>query len=142
MRRSWGPLVSAVLVISVASCSGPVSAPVAFDQVVWLGGESAAFSPDAPRLRMADALVSSRTLYWPAVARGDEDAVPAMRDWAVKLEAKSKYVVSSTRTDFPWTNSHHIAGDLRTSVQNLKEAILQACSSAAANSRPNWTGWI
>src|SRR5436190_910568 len=52
--------------------------------------------------------------YWPAVARGDEEAPPAMREWAVKLEAKPKYVVSSTRTDFPWTNSHHIAGDLRT----------------------------
>ena len=51
--------------------------------------------------------------YWPAVARGDEEAPPALREWAVKLEAKPKYVVSSTRKDFPWTNSHHIAGDLR-----------------------------
>jgi dihydrofolate reductase len=54
--------------------------------------------------------------YWPMVARGDEDAPPAMREWAIKLEAKPKYVVSSTRTHFPWTNSHHIAGDLRTGV--------------------------
>ena len=60
--------------------------------------------------------------YWPAVARGDEKAPPTMREWAVKLEAKPKYVVSSTRTDFPWTNSHHVAGDLRTSVQKLKDA--------------------
>src|SRR5690606_5114886 len=35
--------------------------------------------------------------YWPAVARGDEEAPPAIREWAVKLEAKPKYVVSSTR---------------------------------------------
>ena len=48
--------------------------------------------------------------YWPAVARGDEKLPPAMREWAVKLDAKPKYVVSSTRKDFPWTNSHHIAG--------------------------------
>ena len=60
--------------------------------------------------------------YWPAVARGDREAPPAIREWAVKLEAKPKYVVSTTRTDFPWTNSHHLAGDLRTSVQNLKDA--------------------
>src|SRR5262249_34525432 len=60
--------------------------------------------------------------YWPAVARGDEEAPPAMREWAVKLEAKPKYVVSSTRKDFPWTNSHHIAGDLREGVQKVKEA--------------------
>jgi dihydrofolate reductase len=60
--------------------------------------------------------------YWPAVACGDEEALPAMRDWAVKLEAKPKYVVSSTRTGFSWTNSHHIAGDLRTGVQELKDA--------------------
>src|SRR2546421_191269 len=60
--------------------------------------------------------------YWPAVASGDEEAPPAMREWAVKLGAKPKYVVSSTRKDFPWTNSHHIAGDLREGVQKLKDA--------------------
>ncbi len=60
--------------------------------------------------------------YWPAVARGDKDAPPAMREWAVKLEPKPKYVVSSMRKDFPWTNSRHIAGDLRTGVQELKHA--------------------
>jgi dihydrofolate reductase len=60
--------------------------------------------------------------YWPAVARGDTEAPAAMRAWAVKLEAKPKYVVSSTRTDFPWTHSHHIVGDLRTGVQMLKDA--------------------
>jgi dihydrofolate reductase len=61
--------------------------------------------------------------HWPAVARGDTEAPMALRDWAVKLEAKPKYVVSSTRTDFPWANSHHIAGgDLRAGVQKLKDA--------------------
>jgi hypothetical protein len=39
--------------------------------------------------------------YWPAVARGEVEAPPAIRAWAVKLEAKPKYVVSSTRKDFP-----------------------------------------
>ncbi len=60
--------------------------------------------------------------YWPAVARGDEEAPQAIREWAVKLEAKPKYVVSTTRTRFPWTHSHHLAGDLRSSVQTLKDA--------------------
>ncbi|MCA9194286.1 MAG: dihydrofolate reductase family protein [Planctomycetales bacterium] len=60
--------------------------------------------------------------YWPAVARGDVDAPPTIREWAIKLEAKPKYVVSSTRHEFPWTNSHHIAGDIRSGVQKLKEA--------------------
>ncbi|MCJ2052606.1 dihydrofolate reductase family protein [Methylobacterium sp. J-070] len=60
--------------------------------------------------------------YWPAVARSDVEAPPAIRAWAVKLEAKPKYVVSSTRTAFPWTNSHHVVGDLRTSIQRLKDA--------------------
>ena len=58
--------------------------------------------------------------YWPSVARGEVEAPPAIRDWAVKLEAKPKYVVSSTRSTFPWNNSHHIAGDLREAVQTLK----------------------
>jgi dihydrofolate reductase len=60
--------------------------------------------------------------YWPAVARGDTEAPAAMRAWAVKLEAKPKYVVSSTREDFPWNNSHPIVGDLRAAVNNLKGA--------------------
>jgi dihydrofolate reductase len=60
--------------------------------------------------------------YWPAVARGDVKTPPTIREWALKLESKPKYVVSSTRTGFPWTNSHHIAGDLRTSVKALKDA--------------------
>ena len=60
--------------------------------------------------------------YWPAVARGDIEAPATLLEWARKLEAKSKYVVSSTRMDFPWTNSHHINGDLRTAIQKLKDA--------------------
>jgi dihydrofolate reductase len=60
--------------------------------------------------------------YWPSVARGDVDAPPALREWAVKLETKPKYVVSSTRSDFPWNNSHHITGDLASAVQQLKLA--------------------
>jgi dihydrofolate reductase len=61
-------------------------------------------------------------VYWPLVARGDVEAPPALREWAVKLEEKPKYVVSSKRTDFPWNNSHRITGDLRTAVQALKDA--------------------
>jgi dihydrofolate reductase len=60
--------------------------------------------------------------YWPAVARGEADVPPTMREWAIQLNAKPKYVVSSTRSEFPWNNSHQIVGDLRTGVQNLTDA--------------------
>ena len=60
--------------------------------------------------------------YWPAVARGEVEAPAAIREWATKLEAKPKYVVSSTRKDFAWTNTRHLAGELRTEVQALKDA--------------------
>ncbi|WP_448720559.1 dihydrofolate reductase family protein [Microbacterium natoriense] len=76
----------------------------------------------------ADAMLWGRTTYemmesyWPAVARGDVEAPQALREWAIKLDAKPKHVVSSTRDDFPWTNSHHLTGDLRTAVQELKNA--------------------
>src|SRR5574337_134012 len=73
--------------------------------------------------------------YWPAVARGDVEAPPTIREWAVKLEAKPKYVVSSTREDFAWANSHHIVGDLRMGEQKLKDAtpagVLLGSSSLA-----------
>ncbi len=73
--------------------------------------------------------------YWPAVARGELKAPLAMREWAVKLEAKPKYVVSSTRKDFPWTNSHHVSDNLRTGVQKIKDAnsagvLLGSCQLA------------
>lgn len=60
--------------------------------------------------------------YWPAVARGEQPAPPAVRAWADKLDAKPKYVVSSTRRDYPWKHSHHLAGDLAAGVQALKAA--------------------
>lgn len=63
--------------------------------------------------------------YWPAVANGEVEATQALRDWAVKLETKPKHVVSSTRSDFPWNNSHRISGDLREGVQRLKDATPQ-----------------
>ena len=58
---------------------------------------------------------------WPQVAR-DRNAKPADRNWAKKLEAKPKYVVSTTRRDFPWCNTHHVEGDLAQAVTALKEA--------------------
>jgi dihydrofolate reductase len=57
--------------------------------------------------------------YWPAVAR-DETAPPAERDWAQKLNRKLKYVVSRSRSDFPWENSVHLSGDLREAIVALK----------------------
>src|SRR6185295_3664003 len=72
------------------------------------------------------AMLFGRTTYelmedaWPAVAR-DEKAPPAMREWAVKLEAKPKYVVSASRRDFPWDNTFRVEGDLEEAVRQLKE---------------------
>ncbi|MFC4375471.1 dihydrofolate reductase family protein [Nocardia halotolerans] len=71
--------------------------------------------------------------YWPAVAGGEQAAPPAMREWAIKLEAKPKYVVSSTRKDFPWNNTHHLTGDLHTSVQRLKDATPEGVLLGSGN---------
>jgi dihydrofolate reductase len=60
--------------------------------------------------------------YWPAVALGEIEVPPAMREWAVKLQTKPKYVASSTRSKFPWANSRHIGDDLRLDVERLKHA--------------------
>ena len=74
----------------------------------------------------AGAMLWGRVTYelmesaWPALAR-DENAPRAMREWARKLEAKPKYVVSASRRDFPWNNTFRIAGDLREAVTQLKE---------------------
>jgi dihydrofolate reductase len=78
----------------------------------------------------AGAMLWGRVTYemmesaWPAVAR-DESAPRAMREWARKLEAKPKYVVSATRRDFPWNNTFLLEGDLRGAVTRLKERTPQ-----------------
>ena len=78
----------------------------------------------------AGAMLWGRVTYelmesaWPAVAR-DENAPRAMREWARKLEAKPKYVVSGSRRDFPWTNSIRLEGDLHEAVKQLKEKTPQ-----------------
>ena len=74
----------------------------------------------------AGAMLFGRTTYelmedaWPAVAR-DEQAPRASREWARKLEAKPKYVVSASRHDFPWSNTFRVEGDLHEAVRQLKE---------------------
>jgi len=71
------------------------------------------------------AMLFGRTTYelmeeaWPAVAR-DAEAPRAMREWAQKLEAKAKYVVSGSRSDFPWVNTIQVEGDLREAIAALK----------------------
>jgi dihydrofolate reductase len=62
--------------------------------------------------------------YWPAVAR-DENAPRAERDWALALEAMPKYVVSSSRRDFPWNNTFRVEGELYDAVRQLKEKTPQ-----------------
>jgi len=78
----------------------------------------------------AGAMLWGRVTYelmesaWPAVAR-DENAPRATREWARKLEAKPKYVVSASRRDFPWNNTFRLEGDLREAVTQLKEKTPQ-----------------
>lgn len=61
MRRSQKSPAVLIVATFLAGCSGSQSSPVPFDRTRWLEGEGANFSP-APRLRMADGLLSSRTL--------------------------------------------------------------------------------
>lgn len=74
----------------------------------------------------AGAMLWGRTTYemmedvWPVVAR-DEKAPRALREWAQKLDAKPKYVVSASRHDFPWSNTVRLAGDLHEAVTELKQ---------------------
>lgn len=75
----------------------------------------------------AGAMLFGRRTYelmedaWPAVAR-DPGADPVSRAWARKLEAKPKYVVSTTRSEFPWANTHLVGRDLTRAVKALKRA--------------------
>ncbi len=74
----------------------------------------------------AGAMLFGRITYelmesaWPAVAR-DENAPRASREWAQKLEAKPKYVVSTSRRDFPWNNTFRVEGELHDAIKELKE---------------------
>ena len=98
----------------------------------------------------AGAMLFGRRTYelmedaWPQVAR-DPKATPSNRDWAKKLEAKPKYVVSTTRRDFPWSNTHHVEGDLTRAVKALKKATPRGLLVGSPNFRPRfgaWTSWM
>lgn len=73
----------------------------------------------------AGAMLFGRTTYelmeahWPAVAR-DDQAPRSDRDWARRLEAMPKYVVSASRSAFPWDNTFHLDGELGAAVAELK----------------------
>ena len=75
----------------------------------------------------AGAMLFGRKTYelmedaWPQVARNPK-AKPSDRNWAKKLEAKPKYVVSTTRSEFPWENTHHVKGNLTRAIKALKKA--------------------
>jgi len=75
----------------------------------------------------AGAMLFGRVTYelmeaaWPQVAR-DPKATATNRDWAKKLDAKRKYVVSTTRRAFPWNNTVRVDGDLARAVKALKKA--------------------
>lgn len=60
VTQAWRLIV--VLVLALHGCSGPLPDPAPFDRDVWLAGEKADFSADAPRLRMADGLIGSKVL--------------------------------------------------------------------------------
>lgn len=73
----------------------------------------------------AGAMLWGRVTYelmesaWPAIARDDAAPRP-LREWARKLDVKPKYVVSSSRSDFSWTNSFRLDGELGAAVTRLK----------------------
>jgi dihydrofolate reductase len=56
----------------------------------------------------------------------------AMREWAQKLEAKAKYVVSRSRSDFPWQNTTKVEGDLREAISALKSKTACRRSTSVA----------
>jgi len=74
----------------------------------------------------AGGMLWGRTVYelmenhWPAVAR-DPKASRLDREWARKLDAKDKFVLSTTRRDFPWANTHHVKGGLAAAIKRLKK---------------------
>lgn len=74
----------------------------------------------------AGAMLWGRVTYelmedaWPAVAR-DPNAPRALQEWARKLDAKPKYVVSASRHEFSWNNTVRLQGDLREAVTQLKD---------------------
>src|SRR5574342_1127746 len=94
----------------------------------------------------AGAMLFGRRTYelmeeaWPQVAR-DPKAKPSDRDWAKKLEAKPKYVVSTTRRDFPWSNTHHVEGDLTRAVKALKKATPRGLLVGSPKLRPRFSAW-
>jgi dihydrofolate reductase len=73
----------------------------------------------------AGAMLFGRRTYelmedaWPQVAL-DPKATPSNRDWAKNSTPLRTW--SETRRDFPWSNTHHVEGNLTRAVKALKKA--------------------
>src|ERR1051325_380030 len=82
----------------------------------------------AEKLAQADALLFGRVTYemmeaawrWPANGLRPQWMAPWMESFARTIDAKKKYVVSSTLDRVDW-NAELVRGDLGTAVQQLKE---------------------
>ena len=76
-------------------------------------------------VKASDAVLWGRVSYelmeaaWPQVA-GDPDAPRALREWALEIDAKPKYVASTSRREFAWKNTHLLEGDVAEAVRQLK----------------------
>jgi dihydrofolate reductase len=74
----------------------------------------------------SDGILFGRVTYelmeksWRPVARQGKGP-KSMVAFARKLEAKPKYVVTTTRTDFDWNNTFLLKGDISEAVSKLKE---------------------
>src|SRR5262247_3362627 len=80
--------------------------------------------------------------YWPAVARGDAEAPPAMREWAVSWRpSRSTWCLRRERTSRGPTATASPATCTR-AYRSSRTRPRTACSSVAVSSRPSWTGWI
>src|SRR6185436_11094600 len=78
--------------------------------------------------------------YWPAVARGDEEAPPALREWAVKPEAKPKYGCRRRERTSRGPTATTSPATCARACRSSRTRPRPACSSVAASSRPSWTG--
>jgi hypothetical protein len=62
MKLKTVAIAVSILALSIGILGYAQTASAPFDRAIWLQGENAKMSPDAPRLSMADGLVSSRAL--------------------------------------------------------------------------------
>ncbi len=116
--------MSRIVVSQFVSVDGVIEDPVGMEELGRGSWTHASTGPEGAKFKVDEIMDSAALLLGRRIYEGFAAAWPERDDeYADKINAMPKYVVSSTLVDPEWSNTTVLRGDAATSVGELKERI-------------------